>query len=188
MTLSPTFTLTRFATSMRITLQRHKFTAMKKIPTQQRHLTLIARYINTWKQTSQCARQTMEVLLVTLQKINQQKQLFQVVMALSSLKMITTQAFKFCNALSSQKHLCLKELQMPMLVATLKMSGAVRTRKLQTTVTMDKITCVLVAPLSSLVSQVLQIRLMIVNLVVQVQFVAQLLQSQRAQKVTIALP
>jgi hypothetical protein len=118
MTLNPTFTPTHFATSMRITLQRHKYTAMKKTPTQQRHLTLIARYINTWKLTFQCVKLTMEVLLVILRKISQQKQLFQAVMAPNSLKMITTQAFKFCNALSSQKHLCLKELQMPMLVAT----------------------------------------------------------------------
>ena len=124
---------------------------------------------------------------VIQQKINQQKQLFQAVMALNSLKMITTQASKYCNALSSQKHSCLKEPQMPMLVVTSKMSVAVRTHKLQTTATMDKIIYVLVAPLSSLLSQVQPIRLMIVNLVVQVQFVAQQQQPQRAQLVTIVL-
>ena len=124
---------------------------------------------------------------VIQQKINQQKQLFQAVMAPNSLKMITTQASKYCNALSSQKHSCLKEPQMPMLVVTSKMSVAVRTHKLQTTATMDKIIYVLVAPLSSLLSQVQPIRLMIVNLVVQVQFVAQQQQPQRAQLVTIVL-
>jgi hypothetical protein len=76
---------------------------------------------------------------------------------------------------------------MPMLVVTSKMSVAVRTHKLQTTATMDRIIYVLVAPLSNLHSQVLQIRLMIVNLVVQVQFVAQQQQPQRAQLVTIVL-
>ena len=124
---------------------------------------------------------------VIQQKINQQKQLFQAVMAPSSLKMITTQASKYCNALSSQKHSCLKEPQMPMLVVTSKMSVAVRTHKLQTTATMDRIIYVLVAPLSSLLSQVQPIRLMIVNLVVQVQFVAQQQQPQRVQLVTIVL-
>ena len=124
---------------------------------------------------------------VIQQKINQQKQLFQAVMAPSSLKMITTQASKYCNALSSQKHLCLKELQMPMLVVTSKMSVAVRTHKLQTIATMDRIIYVLVAPLSSLLSQVQPILLMIVNLVVQVQFVAQQQQPQLAQLVTIVL-
>ena len=124
---------------------------------------------------------------VIQQKINQQKQLFQADMAPNSLKMITTQASKYCNALSSQKHSCLKEPQMPMLVVTSKMSVAVRTHKLQTTATMDKIIYVLVAPLSSLLSQVQPILLMIVNLVVQVQFVAQQQQPQRAQLVTIVL-
>ena len=124
---------------------------------------------------------------VIQQKINQQKQLFQAVMALNSLKMITTQASKYCNALSSQKHSCLKEPQMPMLVVTSKMSVAVRTHKLQTIATMDRIIYVLVAPLSSLLSQVQPILLMIVNLVVQVQFVAQQQQPQRAQLVTIVL-
>jgi uncharacterized membrane protein len=124
---------------------------------------------------------------VIQQKINQQKQLFQAVMAPSSLKMITTQASKYCNALSSQKHLCLKEPQMPMWVVTSKMSVAVRTHKLQTIATMDRIIYVLVAPLSSLLSQVQPILLMIVNLVVQVQFVAQQQQPQRAQLVTIVL-
>ena len=124
---------------------------------------------------------------VIQQKINQQKQLFQAVMAPNSLKMITTQASKYCNALSSQKHSCLKEPQMPMWVVTSKMSVAVRTHKLQTIATMDRIIYVLVAPLSSLLSQVQPIRLMIVNLVVQVQFVAQQQQPQRAQLVTIVL-
>ena len=124
---------------------------------------------------------------VIQQKINQQKQLFQAVMAPNSLKMITTQASKYCNALSSQKHSCLKEPQMPMLVVTSKMSVAVRTHKLQTTATMDRIIYVLVAPLSSLLSQVQPILLMIVNLVVQVQFVAQQQQPQRAQLVIIVL-
>ena len=124
---------------------------------------------------------------VIQQKINQQKQLFQAVMAPNSLKMITTQAFKYCNALSSQKHLCLKEPQMPMLVVTSKMSVAVRTHKLQTIATMDKITCVLVAPLLSPLSQVQQTLLMIVNLVGQVQFVAQQQRPQRAQLVIIVL-
>ena len=124
---------------------------------------------------------------VIQQKINQQKQLFQAVMAPSSLKMITTQASKYCNALSSQKHSCLKEPQMPMLVVTSKMSVAVRTHKLQTIAIMDKIIYVLVAPLWSLHSQVQPIRLMIVNLVVQVQFVAQQQQPQRVQLVTIVL-
>ena len=124
---------------------------------------------------------------VIQQKINQQKQLFQAVMAPNSLKMITTQASKYCNALSSQKHSCLKEPQMPMLVVTSKMSVAVRTHKLQTIATMDRIIYVLVAPLSSLLSQVQPILLMIANLVVQVQFVAQQQQPQRAQLVTIVL-
>ena len=76
---------------------------------------------------------------------------------------------------------------MPMLVVTSKMSVAVRTHKLQTTATMDRIIYVLVAPLSSHLSQVQPILLMIVNLVVQVQFVAQQQQPQRVQLVTIVL-
>lgn len=76
---------------------------------------------------------------------------------------------------------------MPMLVVTSKMSVAVRTHKLQTIATMDKITCVLVAPLLSPLSQVQQTLLMIVNLVGQVQFVAQQQRPQRAQLVIIVL-